>query len=339
MGALLDEGGFPLYDEGGFALYDEGGGVDTGGVYIFRATTGQYATLNRTGTNQAQMVAKSVIPGDTWITPLGEFRADVITRPRFPHSIRVTGRDFTKKLMLAKFAATTTFAAGANVGDTIKTIATNGGIAKFNFVTVTDTLGTAVTFEKGTTRWDACKQLAISISCDLYFDNAGFLCLQPMVDPLTAPLSYTFKTGMSGNLVDYDRSTNDSRLYNDILVYGNGPANPLVYAHVSNTAVTSPTSIANLNETRTYTYSSQFFTTNAQALAYANKLLSVVALEQYEVNVSSIVIPWLEAGQAVELIVPDAATGDPTRFLLTSFAIPLMLGPMTGMAKRVTLVG
>ena len=309
-------------------------------VATFVATTGQTATVATAGTYPAvaRMVARSVLAGDTWITQLGEYLADNIDLPRFPNTIRVTGRDFTKKMILAKFAVTTAFASGANVGTTIQTIATNAGITKFNFVTVTNTLGATVTFEKNTPQWDACKQLAQSISCDLYFDNQGYLTLKPMVDPLTASLAYTFDTGVTGNLADYGRSTNDSRLYNDVLVYGDAPDNPLIYAHVSNTAPSSPTRIAAIG-TRTYAFASQFFTSNAQALAYANKLLSVVALEQYEMNLTSIAIPWLEAGTAVEVIVPDAAVGDPTRFLLTSFTIPLMLGTMTSTAKRVTIVG
>ena len=241
-------------------------------------------------------------------------------------------------MMIDRFSVTTTFAVGANVGATIQTIATNAGITKFNFATVTNTLGAAVTFEKNTSRWDACKQLAQSISCDLYFDNNGYLTLQLMVDPLTASLLYTFKTGAASNLVDFSRSTNDSRLYNDVLVYGDGPDNPLVYANVTNTAPSSPTRIAKIGR-RTYSFASQFFTSNAQCLLYAQKLLAVVALEQYDMNLTSLVIPWLEVGKAVVVILPDAAVGDPTRFLLTSFSIPMMLGPMTGQAKRVTLVG
>lgn len=337
MGVILDEGG-GVVTVGGVPLNDEGGGATTLD-YTFRATSGQLATIRTAGVNPAAMVAKTKVPGDTWITALGEFMPDRIERPRFPHTIHVTGRDFTKKMMLAKFAAATSFAIGANVGTTIKTIATNAGITKFNFATVTNTLGAAVVFDVGSDRWTAAKSLADSIAYDLYFDHNGYLTLAPMVDPLTAPLSYTFQTGVNGNLADYSRSTDDSRLYNDVLVYGNGQANPLVNAHVSNTTITSPTSIDNLGSTRTYTYSSQFFTTNAQALAYAQKLLSVVALEQYDVNLTSIVIPWLEVGAAVEIIVPDAEVSDPTRFLFTSFTIPLMLGTMTVDAKRVTLVG
>ena len=306
----------------------------------FIATTGQTATFQTSGVTPAvaRMVAKATAVGDIWATGLGEFIPDVIDRPRFPHNVHVTGRDFTKKMMIDRFSVTTTFAVGANVGATIQTIATNAGITKFNFATVTNTLGAAVTFEKNTSRWDACKQLAQSISCDLYFDNNGYLTLQLMVDPLTASLLYTFKTGAASNLVDFSRSTNDSRLYNDVLVYGDGPDNPLVYANVTNTAPSSPTRIAKIGR-RTYSFASQFFTSNAQCLLYAQKLLAVVALEQYDMNLTSLVIPWLEVGKAVEVILPDAAVGDPTRFLLTSFSIPMMLGPMTGQAKRVTLVG
>jgi len=309
-------------------------------VATFVATTGQTATVATSGSypNIARMVAKTIEAGNTWVTALGEFLADQIDLPRFPNTIHVNGRDFTKKLMLDKFSVTTTFATGANVAATIQTIATNAGITKFNFQVLTNTLGAEVTFEKNTPRWDACHQLATSISCDFYFDAFGYLTLKPMVDPITAPILYSFNDGAESNLADFSRSTSDSRLYNDVLVYGDSPDNPLVYAHVDNTTPSSPTRVAVLGR-RTYAFASQFFTSNAQALAYAQKLLAVVALEQYEMNLSSIVLPWLEAGFAVEVLVSDAAVGDPTRFLLTSFTIPLALEAMSGTAKRITVVG
>lgn len=302
------------------------------------ALTGQTMTVATSGGSPALIFGAVVNASEVWATALGEFMIDTISRPRFPHEVKVTGRDFVKKLLLAKFANATAFAAGTNVAAVINAIATNGGITKFNFATPSNTLSVATTFDRGSPRWDAIKKLADSISHEVFFDGFGYLTLRPMVDPLTAPLLYTFKTGPAGNLVDFSRSTNDTRLYNDVCVYGDNPSAPLIFAQSENTAVSSPTRIAQLGR-RTYTYASQFFTGTPQAQAFADSLLSVMALEQYDMELTSIVLPWLEASGAVEVLLPDAVVGDPTRFLLSAFSIPMALGSMSGSVKRITIVG
>jgi hypothetical protein len=276
--------------------------------------------------------------GDEWVTCLGEFLPDTIERPHFPKLISVTCRDFSKKLILDKFADTTTFAAALNVGTVIQTIATNGGITKFNFASTTSVLADAITFERASERWAACIELAKSIGYELFFDSFGYLTFRPYVDPLTAPLSYTFRTGATGNLVGFTRSTSDTRLFNDVLVYGDGQDNALVHGRAENTNPASPTRISEVGR-RLYPFPSQFVPDNTKADEVAAAILAVSGLEQYDMQLTSLVIPWLEGGDAVEVNAPDAAPGDPTRFLLSSFTIPLGLQPMSGVSKRVTIVG
>jgi hypothetical protein len=277
--------------------------------------------------------------GDEWVSQLGEFYPDNIERPHFPSVIRATCRDQTKKVIADKFPDTTTFAAGLNVGTVISTIATNAGITKKNFVTTTSVLAVDTTFTRGDdSRWKAMEDLARAINFEIFFDARGYLVFRPNVDPLTAPLSYTFRTGVDSNLADFTRSTTDTLMFNDVLVYGDGPNNPLVYGRAENTNPASPTRIAKVGR-RSYPFKSQFVEDNAKANQIAASLLSVMGLEQYDMNLTSIVVPWLEAGDAVEALLDDAAIGDPTRFLLSNFSIPLGLGTMDGTAKRVTLVG
>lgn len=276
--------------------------------------------------------------GNLWVSQLGEFMPDNIDRPHFPKQIRATCRDFTKKLMLDKFPDTTTFTIGTNVGTVINTIATNGGIVKKAFSTTTNVLPASTTFERADTRWKAIEDLAKSINFEVFFDGRGYLVLRPNVDPYTAPVSYTFRTGIDGNLVDISRSTNDSLMFNDVVVYGDGPTNPLVYGRATNTNPSSPTRLAKVGR-RLYPYPSQFIADNTQANLIATSLLKVMGLEQYDLSLEAIVAPWLEAGDAVETLIDDAAIGDPTRFLLSSFSIPMGLGSMSGSVKRVSLVG
>lgn len=309
-----------------------------GNAATFMATAGGTGTVASTGSVPAYLVASVNVPGNTWVTSLGEFIPDVIERPRFPKALHVTARDFTKKCLLSKFTQSTSWAVGSTVATIIKTIAQNAGIVKFNFATPTNVLSQIITFDRNVERWKAMKQLADSIGYELFFDGYGNLTLRPFVDPLTAPLYYTFKTGAAGNLVDFKKTTNDAQMFNRIVVYGDGPDNPLVYGEATNTTPTSPTSIANIGE-RVNTISSAFVGNNTDAAALALKYLKVSGLEQFVVSQTSLVIPWMEAGSAVELLVDDAAPGDPTRYLYTDFTIPLGLSPMDGNARRVTIVG
>ena len=276
--------------------------------------------------------------GDIWATCLGEFMIDSISRPHFPNNFQITGRDFVKKLQKAKFANTTAFSAGANIGTTIQNIATNGGIVKFNFAATTKTLPAVVTFDRGTERWAACEELAAAAGYELFFNAFGYLTFRPYVDPLTAPLSYSFRDGALSNLAAFTKSTTDNFMYNHVVFYGDGTDNSLVFGEATNTEPSSPTRIAAIGR-RMYFRSSAFVPDNTTATANAEAILGVSALEQYDMSLTTIVLPWLEAAEAVEVETSTDVPTDPTRYLLSSFTIPLDLSAMSGSAKRVTIVG
>lgn len=277
--------------------------------------------------------------GDQWVAPLGRFIPDKIGRPRFPNLLRVSCRDISKRAILAKFSDTTTFAAGTNVGTVVASIATNGGLTDQNFTATTKTLAEDVTFEPGDSRWQAMIDLAKSIGNEVFIDASGDLIFRPFPDPTTGATTFSFTDDpASSNLVDWNRSTSDNFLFNDIIVYGTDPANSLVWAQAENTTASSPTRIAAIGR-RTETYPSKFVADNTTAQDIADKILSVSALEQFDMSFTSLMLPWLEVGEPIEIDTLDADPGDPTRFLLANLNIELGLAPMTGMAKRVTTVG
>lgn len=277
------------------------------------------------------------VAGVEYVTCLGEFLIDKIDRQNFPNTIQITGRDFAKRLGLDLLTQTTAFAAGASYESIIRTIATNGGITKFNLSPTGKTTAATFTFERGTERWKVLDDLATAVGNEIFFDNFGYLTLRPFVDPVTAPVSYSFTTGATGNIVSFKKSADDSRLRNHVIVYGDGTNNPLVFAEAENTAVASPTRIARIGR-RTYTFASKFIDTNANALEVANRYLKVMALEQYDIGIEAINAPWLEAGDAIEFLDPSASADQPTRYMMASFSIPLGLAPMSVTAKRVHLV-
>lgn len=137
-----------------------------------------------------------------------------------------------------------------------------------------------------------------------------------------------------GNIESYTKTTRDSRIYNHVVVVGGSSDTTSVSADVKNENPSSPTNVSRLGD-RVYEFVSSFITTQAQALDVANSLLSVHALEEYELAMSTIVLPWLEVGEIVAFRDPKPNRGDPARFLLSSFTIPLKLGKMNPLGKRI----
>lgn len=281
--------------------------------------------------------------GTAWETKLGEFLIDDLKDQNFPHSVSVSGRDFTKKLLGDKFATTTTFERGQPVEELIRTIALNGGIAnaKMNLPLTGKSTGRDYTFDRTVSRWEAVKQIATDYAFDIYFDQFGVLRLEVFADPYLDEPQYTFQAGVNSNIESFEKSVNDSRLYNHVVVTGgtDDPEHELPpYAVASNVEPTSPTRIAKIGR-RSYFYTSEFMTTQAQCQDVANKFLKVHALEQFDVSLNALVIPYLESGITVNFFNPNPSGDEPVKYLLSSFSIPLGLAPMSASVKRIISVG
>lgn len=280
-----------------------------------------------------------VVPIDQWETQVGEFMIDRIGEPNFPHEIKITGRDYTKKCMNSKYPYTTQYIAGYSLEALIASIASNAGIVRKVLPVTGVTVGKTFTYERGASRWDAMKEIANAYNYDIYFTAAGELTMTKFVDPTTTAPALYIETGEEGQMVSYEKATSDTRLYNYIVVTGESSDSTVAnyYAISQNVDPASPTSIQEIGE-RVYTYTSPFFTSTQQCQDYADKLLAIHALEEYELNFESLVLPWLEAGTILGFVDPSPAPGDPTTFLLSSLTIPLGLSPMSGSARRITIV-
>lgn len=273
-----------------------------------------------------------------WSVPCGVFVIDNIDQPDFPSDISVTCRDMSKKLIRDEFGQTVSFVKGSRLVDTIKTIATNGGINLFNLPSVPDTLGKDFVFESGMTRMRAIHDLCIAYGYEVYFDQVGYLTVKEISDPATSPLDFSFQTGEPyGILVDYKKSANDTRIYNHIVVTGEASDGLPVVAEAENNNPSSVTRIDRIGR-RTYRYTSSWISTVEQAQNVADKFIALHALESFEVRMSSVVVPWLEAGRVVEFVDPNPNHGQPTRFLLHNFTIPWNLSEtMASECRRVEL--
>lgn len=196
-----------------------------------------------------------------------------------------------------------------------------------------------IMWEAGVSRWEAAKSLATAYSQELFFDRLGILTMRPFVDPTTAPVQFIFLTGIDGNLSRFSKSTNDSRIFNHVVVKGGNTNEIPVAGSAENTEPASATRIERLGR-RTFPFESKLISTNAQAQTLATAMLATMALESYELSLEALPAPWLEVGNAIEFIDPDPSPFAPTRFLLTSLTLPLGVGElMSAEARRVTIVG
>jgi hypothetical protein len=265
---------------------------------------------------------------------------DSISEANFPYTVKIQGRDYTKKCMISKLANSLAFTAGYDLETAIWVLAVNAGIDKFILPVTGKVLGKEYFYERGTIRWNAMKEMALGFGYELFFDAQGYLVMREFQDPITAPLSYTLQTGPTfGNLVSYNKTVNDTRIYNHIIVTGESSDETIipVMAEAINTEPSSPTRVAELGD-RVYPFTSPFITTTAQAQDVADKMLRIMGLEEFDLTFSAIPLFWLEVGEIVEFNDPRKNAGQPTRFLLSSLTLPLGLEAMSGNAKRVTVV-
>lgn len=274
---------------------------------------------------------------------IGEFCIDGIEGDNFPSMLKVTGRDYTKKLLNSKFEKSVTFTQGTSVDVLVRAVAANGGITKMLLDSDGAALGADISFERGTERWKAIKDVCTSVSVEVFFDRQGYLVTRPFLDPTTSPVSVTLKTGTDGgNLAQYSKRSTDARVKNIIIVTSEnqddlGGGN-IWFGRAENTEPTSPTRTQRLGARHDFIISA-LMRSNEECLAVAQKRLKIAALEEFELNFSSLVYPWLEVGEVLRFEDPDPGAGEPTRFLLSTLTIPMKLGPMSGTGKRITIVG
>lgn len=278
-----------------------------------------------------------------WETQVGEFMIDRISEGRFPHVVKVTGRDYTKKCLNTKLKSSLQFPRDTPIETIISALAANSGIKKMRLPYIGLAYEKDIVFERGANRWEVMTQVADTIGYEVYFTPDGYLTMRPYPDPTYSPVKWVFRGGEpDGTLVEYERSSNDSRIKNKIIVIGATTEvegySTTVYAEASNNDPQSPTRIDRIGE-RTEIIEADYFTSNGQAQAFANSRLAISALEEYEVNFSSLLLPWLEAGDIVDIEDGDDNPYVPTRFLLSNYTLPLGLGTMSGTGRRITLIG
>lgn len=279
-----------------------------------------------------------------WEVQIGEFMIDRIDETYFPNTVKITGRDYTKKCIVSKLKNSVQFPKFTPIESIIAALAGNAGVTKMALPFTGRVYDLDVVFERGKDRWATMKKVCDSIGYECFFRADGYLTMAPYPDPIYSPTAWIFKPGVGdGSLVDYARTSNDSGIKNHIVVTGAkltdiSGFNETVFGEAINTNPDSPTNISRIGD-RTDFYDSDYITSSAQAQALAESMMRIAALEEYEINFTSVVLPWLDVSTIVDIWDADASPTTPQRFLLAQLSLSMDLGPMTGIGKRVTIVG
>lgn len=288
---------------------------------------------------------KNRVPYKIWEAQLGEYYIDGINTAHFPDEVSITARDGTKKLLISKLSRNSIFEVGTSLKDLIVGQAALAGIPvnKMHFnIDGGETLTSEMAFERGTSRWEIIKSALESFNYERFFDGRGNFVVRKYLDPSTSPVTWEFGTGPTGNLVSFDKSVNDSRIYNHVIVTADPSdqaTDPIGYfGEALNNDPSSPTRIERLGD-RVLPIDAPWLSSDEDCVALAMERLKVTSLESYELNFSSIYYPWLECGEIITILDPDALDFEPSRFLMDTIAYPLTLGPMSATGKRVTFVG
>lgn len=303
----------------------------------FNFESGEYGTEALTLWKNALGWLQDYRPYKTWEYQLGVFGIDNIASEQAPSTVSITGRDFTANIIRSCFEENLSFDAGVNLTYFVTAIAANAGVTKFHVAQVDDVLPTKISFEKGTSRWECLKTVTSSLNYELFMGPDDYLVMRPFIDPTTGPITWTFRTGRSGNLASFGRSINDSRIFNHICVYGENDDGLPYFGEAINTEPSSPTNVARIGD-RFFMFEGGIFDSDEACTRFARRLLKTAALESFEISWSSYVYPWLEAGEIIEFFDPERLTIEPTRFLMDTINVSLGLEPQPATGKRVTFV-
>lgn len=277
-------------------------------------------------------------------TQIAELMIDRIDEERFPHTVSITGRDYSKKCLTSKTKNSMSFVAGTPAETIIRAVAANAGVTKFALPVTGKSYALDLVYPQFTERWKVIKDVADSIGYEVFFRGDGYLTMRPYADPYLDPVNWIFRGGMQdGSMINYKRSSNDSRIKNHIIVQGPTATNiegysTIVFFELRNDDPLSPTRIDRIGD-RVYDIQNDLFTSIEYAQAFAEKRMKILALEEYQVDFDSVILPWMEGSDIIDVDDSGGSNYVPSRFVLSNFTLPLKLGAMSATGRRVTIVG
>lgn len=154
-------------------------------------------------------------------------------------------------------------------------------------------------------RWgDAVTALAASINAEVFCGYDGNFYIVDAPDLSTLVGQYRIAGGEGGVLVTEDRSDTRDGVYNAVSVSANSSDQtvPPLWAWAYDSDPASSTFFYGPYGQRVRYYSSQFFTSESQCQAYADRLLIESLAPNQSLSIGTAPIPFLEAGDPITVV-------------------------------------
>jgi hypothetical protein len=199
-----------------------------------------------------------VINGEPEWVPIGTFmidHADVIV-DRNISTVVLSGSDLWKKFAKSQFSTPGSFAADTTYNTIIKDIAADVGISADGELALDPLSDRAsddkriqkkLAYERLDNRGEFLSALCRKAGIDIYFDPLGKLVTQDFRSSKDQAVVWKFYDADGGMLLSLNRSFNDDRVYNHLIVVGTGDSNT-VYKAERKVDSTSPVSINKIGD-------------------------------------------------------------------------------------------
>lgn len=238
----------------------------------------------------------------------------------------------------ARLTSPLSFAATDGVGDTIRTLAELAGLGTaeslYSFDDGGATLGLQRAYEYGELIPQAMMTLASDHGLDLYMNAQSVLVLEPVADPNTLPIAYTFEPGPQAIITGLTKEFSARSWYNVTTAIGEGPDLPAPIIGIA--SVTDPDSPSHPDKIGVRVKAprrSAQIRSQDQATSVALADLYESALEEASISGQLIAHPALEAGDVVA-IRNERARIDAT-FVLDVVRHPGAGGPSSFQTRRI----
>lgn len=271
--------------------------------------------------------------GTVELMPLGVFPIQTSEPDAVTLGTQISASDRSQLVKDARLEDDYQIAAGINYATAIHDLVAAGvpGLTyQFNETTFTTPL---LTFAAEADRWDAAREMAKSIGCELLFNGVGTLVLRP--EPVATSPIWTIAEGPDGVLIAATLPADRGPAYNRVIAFGQNSSLATVPRGVwTDTAATSPTRYDGGFGHKPRFYSSPFLTTDAQALSAATAIGASISGVARSLSFAAVPNPALETGDPI--LVRRAAVGLDEVHLIDSLTIDLTAaGAMTGRSRLI----
>lgn len=279
-----------------------------------------------------------IVDGQEEYVTLGTFAIDKPRIAAAAKTIEVTGQDRLKFALNSRFTRPTVYESGTPLQDVIYAIARDAGMGTtlYRLNAGNKALGADRVFEQGFSRVDAIRSLAADFALAVYVDADGYLTVES-ASAAAGDRVWLFRPGEDSILLDVTKDFGDDRLYNHVLVTGEGSDVVPFYAEARDLNPDSPAynpvdGTGPIGD-RLYVYSSPMIRDAQQAQDVADVLLTQVALVEESLTFPTVVHPALEVGDVIGVVEPITRTAD--EYQIDTIAVPIGGGAMTMTSRKV----